>query len=375
MTELTPTEPISAESTSAIPTPSDSVSADSASADLMSADLTLMGPRAWEARLQQDPGEIIPLLPAGSVPPAALTPAEPPKSGILNIDKPAGQTSHDVVAAVRRASGERRVGHAGTLDPMATGVLVVCLGSATRVIEEIQVMPKAYRARVRLGERTSSGDAEGSVIQTRDASSITREAVEAALKQFRGEILQVPPMVSALKHQGKRLYDLARQGIEVERAPRPVTVHALTLSDWEPPEFTLEIEASKGTYVRAIADDLGEALGVGAHLVALARTKVGVFTLEGAERLPRVVEAFVEGWWPTLLYPLDTALLAYAAMVADAPREAALRNGQQIDGPAPGPEATAQVRVYDPDGRFIGLVAWDDVTEAWQPTRIFPKLR
>lgn len=360
MIELTPAKPISADSTSV-----ESTSVDTAPPNAP----------AWEARLQRDPESIIPLLPAGAVPPVAQTLAEPPKSGILNIDKPAGRTSHDVVAAVRRASGERRVGHAGTLDPMATGVLVVCLGSATRVIEEIQAMPKAYRARVRLGERTSSGDAEGSVIETRDASGITRDAVEAALERFKGDILQIPPMVSALKHEGRRLYDLARQGIEVERAPRPVTVSGLVLSDWEPPEFTLEIEASKGTYVRAIADDLGEVLGVGAHLVALARTKVGSFTLDSAERLPRVVEAFVEGWWPTLLHPLDTALLAYAAMLADAPREAALRNGQQIEGPAPGPETSAQVRVYDPDGRFIGLVAWDDVTEAWQPTRIFPKQR
>ncbi len=338
---------------------------------------------AWLDRLQRDPGALIPLLPAGTLPAAparsgdradvATHTGAPPKSGILCIDKPGGRTSHDVVAAVRRASGERRVGHAGTLDPLATGVLVVCLGSATRVIDEIQAMPKTYRARVRLGARTSTGDAEGAVVETHDPAGITRAAVEAALEAFRGEILQIPPMVSALKHEGKRLYDLARQGIEVERAPRPVTVYAIELSDWEPPEFTLRMEVSKGTYVRAIADDLGRALGVGAHLVALERLAVGRFTLEAAERLARVVEAFVEGWWPALLHPLDSALVDYAALVVDAEREAALRHGQQIAGPPPNPETTAQVRAYDPEGRFIGLIAWDDVTQRWQPTRIFPK--
>jgi len=330
----------------------------------------------WIDRLERDRSAIIPLWPVAPAAPGGHGAAPPPpKSGILNIDKPAGRTSHDVVQAVRRASGERRVGHAGTLDPMATGVLVVCLGSSTRVIEDIQALPKSYRARVKLGERTSTGDAEGAVIGVQDPCGISRPMVEAALDRFRGRILQVPPMVSALRHQGKRLYELARQGIEVERAPRPVTVHALALTAWEPPAFTLDLEVSKGTYVRAIADDLGQALGIGAHLVALERTAVGPFTIDKAERLPRVVEAFVEGWWPALLYPLDTALLEYAALVVDGDHESALRNGRPIEGPPPGPDTTARVRVYNAGGQFVGLVSWDSVSSQWQPTRIFPQPR
>jgi len=329
----------------------------------------------WIERLRRDANAIIPLVPAGAVPATheAASPSSLPKSGILNVDKPAGRTSHDVVQAVRRASGERRVGHAGTLDPMATGVLVVCLGSATRVIDDIQALPKRYRARVRLGARTSSGDADGEVIATADPSGTTFERVEQALAAFRGDILQVPPMVSALKHQGRRLYELARLGIEVARAPRPVTVYDLSVEEWAPPELTLALEVSKGTYVRAIADDLGQALGVGAHLTALRRTAVGPFAVETAERLPKVVEAFVGGWWPAIMHPLDTALLHYTAMVVDQGSEAALRDGRQIDGPPAAPEMTAKVRVYNTEGRFVGVVVWDDLSRRWQPARVFPK--
>lgn len=327
--------------------------------------------RAWWDRLRDSPGALIPLIPAAAARPPRSSQG-PPQSGILNIDKPAGMTSHDLVAALRKASGERRVGHAGTLDPMATGVLLLCLGSATRVVEDLQAFPKTYQARLRLGLRTASGDAEGALIATRDPSAVTRTQVEAALDAFRGDILQTPPMVSALRHEGQRLYALARAGIEVERAPRPVTVHALELVDWAPPELALEMRVSKGTYVRAIADDLGEALGVGAHLVALRRSAVGAFRVEDAEPLELALAAFAEGWWPEILHPLDAALVAYDAMLVDPDREAALRQGQQIEGQAPGPGASAEVRVYDGEGRFVGLVAWDAVSARWQPRRVFP---
>jgi tRNA pseudouridine55 synthase len=182
-------------------------------------------------------------------------------------------------------------------------------------------------------------------------------------------------MYSALKHEGQPLYALARQGIEIERAPRPATVYALDLLAWNPPELELRMRVSKGTYVRSIAHDLGQALGVGAHLTALEREAVGRFLLEDAERLARVVEAFVEGWWPSLLHPLDTALLDYNAMVVDAAAEAALRNGQQVQAAAPSAETTPLVRVYNADGRFVGLVRWDGVTGRWQPERIFPVVK
>lgn len=334
---------------------------------------------SWAERVFASPGDIMPLPLAKPRPPTPVPVlgggALAVKSGILNIDKPAGRTSHDVVAAVRRASGERRVGHAGTLDPMATGVLVVCLGSATRVVDDVQAFVKGYRARVTLGAATDSYDATGQVTAVGDAArlaALTHADVEAALAAFRGAILQVPPMVSALKHEGQRLYALARRGVEVERAPRPVTVHDLTLLDWSPPDATLAITCSRGTYVRSIAHDLGEALGVGGHLSALERTQVGPFTQAEAVPLARVVEAFVEGWWPRLLHPLDTALVGYPALIADDGVVGDMRAGRQFDAAPPAAHQAATVRVYAVDGAFVGLARWDALTERWQPSRVFP---
>lgn len=326
---------------------------------------------SWARALDDDPEAIIPLMPAGWSPPASTGP-EPARSGILVVDKPAGRTSHDVVQAVRRASGVRRVGHAGTLDPLATGVLVVCLGSATRVIEEIQSAPKSYTARILLGVSTTTYDAEGEVVDRRDAADVTREAAIDALSRFRGVIEQVPPMYSAVKHQGRRLYDLARKGLEVERAARPVTVHAVELTDWQPPELELRMRVSSGTYVRSIAHDLGQDLGVGAHLVALRRTAVGRFDLASAHALPRLVEAFAEGWWPHVVHALDAALLDYTAMVVGPEAAEDIAHGRAFAGPTPGASTTRLVRAYDRDGRFLALVRWDDVDERWLPDRVFP---
>ncbi|MFN2114612.1 MAG: tRNA pseudouridine(55) synthase TruB [Anaerolineae bacterium] len=341
----------------------------------------------WQRRLCDDSESMIPLTPArrpeGDVAAWAEGHAggEPPKSGILNIDKPAGRTSHDVVQAVRRAAEARRVGHAGTLDPMATGVLVVCLGSATRVVTEIQDGWKSYHARVRLGVETTTYDAEGEIVATTDPTGITRAAAAAALERFRGEIDQVPPMYSALKHDGERLYRLARKGIEVQREPRSVTVHDLDLTHWEPPDVELAMVVSKGTYVRSLAHDLGAALGVGAHLAALRRTAVGRFTVDEATPLDTVLESFADGWWPRLMYPLDTALLDYRAVIVSDDAEAAIRQGQQTDAAPPAPAGGAvhdheaerePVRAYNRDGHFIGLLRWDNVTCRWQPDRVFP---
>lgn len=328
----------------------------------------------WMQRLNEDRDSVIPLMPAPRrAEPEPAAAKEPVRSGILNIDKPAGQTSHDVVQAVRRAAGIRRVGHAGTLDPMATGVLVVCLGSATRVIEEIQALPKTYRARLRLGEATETYDREGEILERHDPSGLVRDQVEAALQAYRGVIAQVPPMYSALRHEGRRLYELAREGIEVEREAREVTVSRLELVAWEPPELELDMTVSKGTYVRSIAHDLGQDLGVGAHLVALERSAIGHFEVAEAERLPRVVEAFLEGWWPALMHPLDAALVRHSAMIVDADRETAMRLGQQFEAAAPDGRTTELVRVYDAEGLFVGLVSWDALHERWQPAKVFPR--
>ena len=195
-------------------------------------------------------------------------------AGVFNIDKPAGLTSHDVVQSVRKLTGIRKAGHAGTLDPLATGVLLVCIGAATRVIEYLQAGAKVYRTTVRLGERTTTYDAEGDIINAKPVPALSLEQIETALDCYRGEIEQTPPMYSALKYQGRPLHKLARAGIEVERKPRPVTISRLTLCHWRPPDLTLEIVCSPGTYVRTLADDLGLQLGCGAHVPRLE--EVGV---------------------------------------------------------------------------------------------------
>jgi len=330
----------------------------------------------WARRLADEPERVIPLEPMAGEPLADpdWPDREPPKCGILNVDKPMGLTSHDVVAAVRKASGVRRVGHAGTLDPLATGVLVVCIGSATRVIDHIQFGSKAYRARARLGVATTTYDAEGDIVEARDASGVTPADVERALAAYRGSFTQTPPMYSAIRHDGRRLYELARHGLEVERDARPVRVDRLELTEWEPPELTLEMTVSKGFYVRSLVHDLGRDLSVGAHVAALRRTAVGAFAIEDAVLLPRIVEAFVEGWWPRLVYPLDTALREYAALIVDQSADAAIRNGRQIEGPAPRAGHGDVVRAYSSDGVFIGLLRWDEVTVRWQPDRVFPSV-
>src|SRR6185295_2679472 len=192
--------------------------------------------------------------------------------GFLNIDKPAGMTSHDVVARIRRFTRQRRVGHAGTLDPAATGVLVVAIGAATRLIEYVQdATTKRYHAVVRLGVTTATDDAEGEVLASTPVPDLGAPAIERVLDGFRGPIMQVPPMYAALHHEGRRLHELARAGIVVERPARPVTIEQLDLLDWTPPLLTLDILCGKGTYIRALARDLGAALGCGAHLQALRR--------------------------------------------------------------------------------------------------------
>src|SRR5215207_3710637 len=197
---------------------------------------------------------------------------DPQDFGFLNIDKPLRMTSHDVVAQVRRKFKLKRVGHAGTLDPLATGVLVVCLGAATRLSEYVMDSTKQYRARVTLGVTTTTYDAEGDVVQQREAGHITRKMVEAALPQFTGEIDQLPPMYSAIKKGGRKLYEIARAGETIELTPRRITIYGLEIVEWSPPECVLDVTCSAGTYIRSLAFDLGKALGVGAYLSGLVRT-------------------------------------------------------------------------------------------------------
>ncbi len=283
--------------------------------------------------------------------------------GILNLDKPQGLTSHDVVDRVRVVADQRRVGHAGTLDPMATGVLLVCLGRATRVTEYLMASPKVYRARVRLGVATDTYDAEGEVVEERPVE-VGRGAVEAALQRFRGRILQVPPMYSALKRGGQPLHRLARRGITVEREPRPVEIHRLQLAAWQPPEFTLEMACSSGTYVRSLAHDLGQVLECGAHLAGLVRLASGDFTLEDAVPLAEVTRERL----PSLLRPLDAALRRYPAVHLDAAAALAVRSGRAVAAPPPG---ASLARAYGPDGSFLAVVEYRPRDGVWQPRKVF----
>ncbi len=301
-----------------------------------------------------------------------------PITGILNIAKPAGMTSHDVVDRVRRLSGQRRVGHAGTLDPAATGVLVVCLGQATRVAEYLMASDKVYQAEICLGVSTDTHDAEGEVTATTEVKVREEEGwrLRQALAGFVGSIQQVPPMYSALKRGGVPLYKLARQGIDVERAPRPVTIHSIELLDWHPPLLTIRVKCSPGTYIRALARDLGQELGCGAHLQSLTRLASGHFTLEKAVSLDALAEAFAQGNWQKLLHPLDEALLDFEPMVVDAQAEVRIRHGQQVEAsPLADGEGEGDLRrTYSETGELIAILRHDPQTGLWQPKKVFAAL-
>jgi tRNA pseudouridine55 synthase len=292
-------------------------------------------------------------------------------TGILNLDKPIGLTSHDVVDRIRRASGVRRVGHAGTLDPAASGVLLICLGQATRVSRYLMEGRKRYDATVRLGIDTDTGDAEGRVTRTMPTEGVNRERMLAALRLFRGRIEQVPPLYSALKHKGRPLYELAREGVQVKRPAREVEVYDLSVVDWAPPSARLLVECSKGTYIRALARDLGQELGTGAHLESLARLACGPYLLEDSTSLAEAEHLFSTGEWHTILHPLDEALLPLEAFQVDARAADRIRQGQQVEGPAPsrGPVC----RVYDPNRRLIALLHYDEQSRLWQPRKVFDR--
>lgn len=292
-----------------------------------------------------------------------------PGSGILNIDKPQGPTSHDVIVKVRQASGIKRVGHAGTLDPMATGVLLVCFGQGTRVTDYLMESPKVYRAQVRLGITTETGDSEGRVVSRSDPSGISLQEIEHTLASFQGRTQQVPPTYSALKKEGVPLYRLARQGVPVEPAPREVEIFGLKVLEWVSPLLEIEVTCSPGTYIRALARDLGEKLGCGAHLSGLTRLASGRFTLEEASSLQEVEEAFHSGFWGLLTHPLDEALLQFEALILDGEKGKKVRHGQSIPGE---PAKMPFLRAYAVSGEFVALLAFEE--GLWRPKKVFQPL-
>lgn len=294
--------------------------------------------------------------------------------GILNINKPPGVTSFRVVAIVRRLSGERRVGHTGTLDPEATGVLPVCLGQATRITEFLVDTPKTYRAVIELGTATDTYDASGNITRESDISDIDRGKIEACLNTFRGTIRQTPPMFSALKHRGQPLYRLARAGVTIERKPRLVNVHRLEIIDWNPPRVTVEVECGKGTYIRSLAHDLGEALGCGAHLSRLERTRCGIFDIRDAVTVPDLEAAFQNGETDRFLHPVDSVLGHLEAVTVDETQETVIKTGQPLwleakPGTAMG--SPRYCRAYSRDGRFLGILRSGSEPGWWRPKKVF----
>ncbi|MBI2852313.1 MAG: tRNA pseudouridine(55) synthase TruB [Chloroflexi bacterium] len=303
-------------------------------------------------------------------------------SGILNINKPSGMTSFRVVSTVKRLMGERRVGHAGTLDPLASGVLPVCLGYATRVIEYLAEASKTYRARVELGIATDTYDAAGQVTQRGDASLINQERLEAELDAFRGVVRQTPPMYSAVKYGGRPLYKLARAGITVERKSREARIDRLELVDWQPPIVTIEVVCGKGTYIRSIAHDLGQSLGCGAHLKSLVRQSYGRFDITNAVTLPLLEDAVRSGDWSGFLYPPDFVIQHWPAVVVSNEEQEDMRMGRllTLDRKASMPEAALhptdsilyeRCRAYTLDGRFAGVLRFNLGSQQWQADKVF----
>ncbi|HEX6123233.1 MAG TPA: tRNA pseudouridine(55) synthase TruB [Ktedonobacterales bacterium] len=299
--------------------------------------------------------------------------------GIFAINKATGMTSHDVVARVRRLAHQKRVGHAGTLDPAADGVLPVCLGQATRVVEYLSERGKAYRATIRFGTVTDTYDTEGQVLREAPVA-LTRAEIAAVLPEFLGEQQQVPPIYSAIKVGGRKLYELARAGEAIMPEPRTVRIDALTIVSWQPPDLVLDVACGKGTYIRSLAYDLGERLGPGAHLAALTRTRSGPFTLAECLTLESLETALVDGTWGEHLFAADEALLGWRAAILGVASETRMRNGQLLrfaeheratleDAEEPLADG-ALLRAYSVDGRFLGILRWQRDGAAWHPHKV-----
>ena len=300
--------------------------------------------------------------------------------GVLLLDKPIGMSSNQALQAARRILNAQKGGHTGTLDPLATGLLPLCFGEATKFAGELLDADKTYAATLQLGITTDTGDAEGRELLRRDVSA-SRADVLAALAHFRGDIEQIPPMYSALKRDGKPLYEYARAGIEVERKSRQVTIRELTLTDWSADRVSIDVTCSKGTYIRTLAEDIGERLGCGAHLIALRRNTTGGMSVTSALSL-EALEAMSECERDAVLLPVDALIVHLPELHLDADICARVMHGQAFEpanrladgvSPAPTGELSAptdrRVRLYDQDDRFLGLGTLNQ--DGWcQPLRL-----
>lgn len=300
----------------------------------------------------------------------------PAVNGFLNLYKPSGITSMDALRRVKRSTGIRRkVGHAGTLDPLAQGVLPICFGQATRLMEQVVAGRKRYLMTVCLGAVSPTYDAEGEITTVADPAGIDLDAVRRALEPFIGVIQQTPPMYSALKVDGKRLYDLARAGREVERKSRQVAIYAITVNALDLPLLSLTVDCGKGTYLRSLAHDLGQALGCGGYVTELTRTRVGGFDAANGITPDALESAGAD--WQRLVYPVDWALRELPPLSLDITQARAIRNGQAIragegsDSDGRPISGGSQRRAYDEHGAFLALVEWQSELRQWQPVRVF----
>lgn len=287
-------------------------------------------------------------------------------SGLLNLNKPIGPTSFQVIHRLRRLTGIRKIGHAGTLDPLADGVLPICIGRAVRLSEYLMGEAKVYRAEITFGVRTATDDGEGEVVARQDVA-LDRPGLEALLPDFAGDIAQVPPQYAAIKVAGRPMYEMARRGQTVDAPPRAVHIERLTLLDWQMPRAILEIECGKGTYIRALARDLGDRAGCGAYLSALTRTRCGVFALGQAVSLDALENA---ADWRMHLLPMDYGLSMWPRVDLDSGRVARILNGLTIDLSGPDGDA-ALVRAHGPDGALLAILRVDAAHGVLRPEKVF----
>ncbi len=301
--------------------------------------------------------------------------AQPSANGFINLYKPPGITSMDALRQMKRISGQRhKVGHCGTMDPLARGILPVCFGQATRLMDFVVGGVKRYLMEIKLGVTTTTYDGEGEVVKTGDTSGVTRELVEKALRPFVGVIEQTPPMYSAIKVKGQRLYKLARAGIEVEREPRPVEVYSIEVVQSSGENLVLDVKSGRGAYMRSLAHDLGEALGCGGHVADLERLACGAFLAESAVTLEQLEGAAAEpSGWEKFLLPVDWVLRDLKSISVGRQAEQYLRHGQSVSLSDPQLEAgyLEQFRAYSSDGRFLALVRFDRAANAWRPVKVF----
>jgi len=305
-------------------------------------------------------------------------------SGVLVIDKPVGLTSHDVVQIIRRGTGIRRAGHTGTLDPRASGVLVVLIGPAVRLSEFVSAADKRYQATLRLGTSTDTYDAEGRVVRSATVGNISEEQFAGIIKNYEGEIEQVPPPYSAVKVRGRKAYEHARQGEPVKLKPRKINVYKLEVLEWAPPETVLDVYCSSGTYVRSLANDLGEDLGTGAYLIGLRRTKSGRFTLRDAVPLRQLQDAFLAGEWYRYLIPAAEALADWPGIELSHEQVEKVRHGHRIPAgedarelvdpsnhPFAEEEQLGLVRAITEQGDLVAVLQFIEEDQEWQPKKVF----